>query len=283
MLSIPDFAISDSLTSGKIYYAVSNRIMEFNLKTETKSKVFEAPHYTLFNYASLRGTDKIIFEVLTADKGDPIQSFNINNKQFESIVDGFKPTYINGSNTLYYYKYKDKRDTIMLYMMRLDDNRKEILITEGTKAQNTEPGDSFYVNAVYPVVPISNNEVIFINIDRELEIYNDQKKELQKTGIKDFIPFAWRSKTNTLICQHIDDRAYYEVNIHNSSKKKIPNLNRVTDNLLYIPDCDCLIYSKYRRYSLSERADIYVHWLSNNKEDKLWSSDRIMSAIWHSD
>ncbi len=279
MLSLVGCSPNESLLSGKLYYAVSNRIMEADLESKKRRKIFEAPHYTLFGYASQLNASKIVLQVISADKGYPIQSFDTINKQFESLAEGSMPTFISQSNIIFYYKYKNKGDTISLYMMNVDD-KKEVLVKEGTKEQNTEPGTSFYINLVYPVVPISSSEIIFINIDRELEIYNYMEKKFKKTGIKGFIPFVWRRKNNTLVCRHIDSKDYYELNIQKSTEKKIPNLNRVTGSLLYIPDYDCIIYTKYRKFSLSERTDIYAHWLSNNKENKLWSNDRIVSAVW---
>lgn len=279
LLSLSKQAKRKSQLSGKLYYAVSNNIMEFDFETKKRNKLFEAPFYTLFNYASKFSNEKIIYQVLSSDEGSPIQSFNLTDKRFESIAEGTYPTYIKSANTLFYYKYKNKKDTVSLYMKYLSGNSDEIVITESTKRQSLEHGKPSHVNIVNPVVPISNNEVIFINIDRKLEIYNYQKRMLRKTNINNLIPCVWRSKTNSLICRHIGKLDYFEVNINNSSVKNIHNLNSVTGNILYISDYDCLIYSKYRNYS--KRSDVYVFWLSdNNKEDKLWSNDHIASSVW---
>lgn len=94
----------------------------------------------------------------------------------------------------------------------------------------------------YPIVPISDDEIVYATNNGELKMYNLRIGKIEKLPIPNCIPQLWRSKTKQLLCMTLANKSrnpYYLIKLDGSNYTLAPYFKG--GPAIYLPDHDVVL------------------------------------------
>ncbi|MGH2507962.1 MAG: hypothetical protein ACRDHZ_11250, partial [Ktedonobacteraceae bacterium] len=100
------------------------------------------------------------------------------------------------------------------------------------------------VNVIYPLVPVSNDEVAYYD-GNKARLANIKTGKLSNLNIPDCIPYLWRERTHQLLCSSGDSFNYFLINL-NGTGRQILNIGENHVPLYYIDQLDIGVFNGVR-------------------------------------
>ena len=96
--NIPCKGQDKAMVEGKIYYVVSNKMIEMNLATKKERIIYKAEGIQILNCLNVVNDDLFILE----RRG--IEYYDVKKNNFKFITRGISPLYVQEINSIFYYR-----------------------------------------------------------------------------------------------------------------------------------------------------------------------------------
>ena len=232
------------------------------------------------NSISKMDANNVIFEHCDALRKPNclIMAFDINTRTLRTLRQGRLPTYMSGSQSIFFYDLSENTHEEWLLIA----NRKAIN-SPGKVAKAPMPkvlSNGLPYEIKTSVVEISPDEVVFIGEDQQLWMYQISQSRVVATGIKNCLPRVWRNRTAQLICYDWDSDELYQIDLQTKQKEQLSQLKRA-HGLVYVPSKDMLIFGLTSLHLMrEEREDIFVYNFQDGKKSKVFSNAFTSSGVW---
>ncbi len=209
-----------------------------------------------------------------------IFQLNLSNNEVLPLRTGFFPEYVPGHEQLFFYD-KAADGTNWLFVASLNNLN---MVSRVAKAATTVTlPNGIQQIGIRPVVQISKFEVLYLNEEGELAIYNITNANSSSLGIVGCRPIFWRAFTKQLFCTNLQAGEPFLLDLQSKKREKIYELNGA-HGFLYIEKLDSVVYSKTRAlfpfFPLGEANDIFHYSLRNKGESRIKKNSSIAAGVW---
>jgi hypothetical protein len=205
--------------------------------------------YNLYWPSYDKNSNKLVFEAKSKFENNKTSIFSIHiyNKVSKptKIIDGRYPSISPDGNLLAYYLHQNQ-----LWIM-------------DSKNDNTKKIASDMLNR-QPAVWLSNSEIVYASLSKELKIFDLKKGQNRNTGIHDIIPSSISPSGTKILCISRDGKKIILYSIVTNSIKILKKSNFLTMGscLVWLPNDEGFIFtrqtwSKVLRFN--EMKDLFLY------------------------
>lgn len=262
-----------------IYTGGGNSIEVISLweKERNPFVIYEEPGIAAIYHITKMNDSVLFFDTCSGKPHCMIQQLNLSTKEVLVTRTGYLPQYISGHDQLFFYDQSADNGN-WLFMATLADVNSITKIAKAPKNKTLPNG--IQLLGIMPVVQISTDEVVFLNEEGQLTIYNIANAKPSPLGIDDCRPIFWRQSTQQLFCTNWRAKEPFLLDLHTRKKEKVSVLNNAY-GFVYIAGLDSVIFGKTRsRLPFGESYDIFSYSFTENKESIVKKSSHIAAGLW---
>ena len=268
------------LTGRLVYSRGGNDIQMLDFGTMERETVYEGAYVGIgINHLTKLTENTFVFEDChgTRDPNCLLKEFDMDHRSVNTLRSGRMPSYLAGSNSLFFYDSLGDKGEQWLFVAGKDTVDTASQVAKAPPEHVSSMGMTY--SRMAPAVQISPDEVAFLGDEEEIWTYKISQARLASTEIEHCKPIAWRKETQHLFCWDWESKYFSQVDLKTKRAEKLSQLGDAY-SLVYLPKHDALIYGKGRlRFFISETSDIFAYSFGNGKTVRLLKDAYITSGV----
>lgn len=267
------------VVSGRLVYTDrSNHLGEIDFTSDGGVRRFLYQGEGISTVSTLTEVDesRVIFDSCSMGNCD-LKSLSLGDENVTHLREGRYPVYVRSHDSLFFFSDLEGVER-WLVAAPLDDLSN---VTKVAKAPiKSVKAGIVSQSMVTPVVPVSDEKVIFVGEDGWLWSYSFSNNVVARTKFKDCRPILWRKKESQLLCATWDMWEVFLLDLKSGYRMRLEELDDA-HGFVYAEGSDSLVYGKMQpEYIILEAHDIFMYEFSSGKETRIYKDAYMAGGLW---